>query len=813
MRKFLLLFALIGILLISCEKENVKESPSTTYSIVGSVQKGPFVLGSSIIIQPLNNKLNPTGQVYNTITNDDAGHFNLGSVLSSKYAEIIASGYYFDEVVGSVSHGTLSLRSITDLDGSGVSNVNLLTTLVFQRTTYLVNNSGKSIADATEQAERELFLALGIKEQDIPNVRFNKMDISQAGEHNALLLAISVALQYERSTGELSELIAKLATDLADDGQIARDKIQQLYISKSVGELTSSVRNNLIARYRGLGIDSNIPMFDKYLPYFLDLDNNGVADKSDGVILDDTQIVFDAKVSSISVAVPYLDIDSYEIYVSESSPGESSWLTIESVNTDCICISAAQNLTELNRTAEIIIKERNSDNKTSIGVTQNRSYTISYSYGTSPVEIICDAECFYNEYENGVGACYYTTSPIYVVSVSGDLTSTTLPSSIISIKGAFASCFNLSEFRGELASNDGRYVANNGCLLAVAPAGLSEYTTSADINTIGEGAFRDYTYLQSVTISENINSIESFAFQNCDDVELFTFKGTTPPTLGAHVFDGIENLTISIPTEAIDAYLVCDWPYEYRRAIFELGDIKVIPDSRCLYYTTIDNQELESEFWCKYNIVSHTYTDGLGVVVFAEPLVKIEDMTFAERETLKSIIIPNNVTIIGLHAFQGCSNLTSVTIPNSVITIEYGAFGNCFSLSGVIIPDSVISIGENAFNGCLSLVDINIPDSVTFLNHGLFCNCPTLINITIPESVTSIGQVVFQDCTSLEVVYCKPSTPPSAYIYYEPERGLWNIFENTAPNLKIYVPTESVESYKTAKKWKDYADCIIGYDF
>lgn len=29
----------------------------------------------------------------------------------------------------------------------------------------------------------------------------------------------------------------------------------------------------------------------------------------------------------------------------------------------------------------------------------------------------------------------------------------------------------------------------------------------------------------------------------------------------------------------------------------------------------------------------------------------------------------------------------------------------------------------------------------------------------------------------------------------------------------IYVPTESVEAYKTATYWSDYADAIEGYDF
>lgn len=30
---------------------------------------------------------------------------------------------------------------------------------------------------------------------------------------------------------------------------------------------------------------------------------------------------------------------------------------------------------------------------------------------------------------------------------------------------------------------------------------------------------------------------------------------------------------------------------------------------------------------------------------------------------------------------------------------------------------------------------------------------------------------------------------------------------------KIYVPAESVEAYKAAQRWSEYADAIEGYDF
>ena len=39
------------------------------------------------------------------------------------------------------------------------------------------------------------------------------------------------------------------------------------------------------------------------------------------------------------------------------------------------------------------------------------------------------------------------------------------------------------------------------------------------------------------------------------------------------------------------------------------------------------------------------------------------------------------------------------------------------------------------------------------------------------------------------------------------------MFYANATGRKIYVPMESVEAYKSAYGWSDYADSIVGYDF
>ena len=66
---------------------------------------------------------------------------------------------------------------------------------------------------------------------------------------------------------------------------------------------------------------------------------------------------------------------------------------------------------------------------------------------------------------------------------------------------------------------------------------------------------------------------------------------------------------------------------------------------------------------------------------------------------LVECIIPDNVTIIGDWAFNGCGNLTSVTIGSGVTSIGSNAFNNCSCLSTIT---SYIMNAPSVSNGTFS---------------------------------------------------------------------------------------------------------------
>ena len=203
-------------------------------------------------------------------------------------------------------------------------------------------------------------------------------------------------------------------------------------------------------------------------------------------------------------------------------------------------------------------------------------------------------------------------------------------------------------------------------------------------------------------------------------------------------------------------------------------------------------------------IIIYTSADNLIVIPSNYDFGANVITNIINNNNIGKITFDGNVTEIGDRAFYNCSSLTSITIPDSVTSVGGNAFESC-SLTSVTIPDSVTEIGYDAFKDCHSLTSVTIPDSVTEIGGAAFQNCTSLTSISIPDSVTSIGYSAFENCTSLTSVYCKAVTPPVLGNVY--------VFDDNTSVRKIYVPTGSVDTYKSTTRWSEYADAIEGYNF
>lgn len=151
--------ALAGMILASCGIEDGPDGGQggVTCDVHGKVEKGPFVRGSVVSVQPMDAGLQVSGGMYGTVVTDDIGNFVLGSkAFSAPYAEIMSTGYFFNEYTGTLSDGTLTLRALVELDGKSAVNVNVLTHLAYGRVKTLVL-SGLDFKEANARAQKELF--------------------------------------------------------------------------------------------------------------------------------------------------------------------------------------------------------------------------------------------------------------------------------------------------------------------------------------------------------------------------------------------------------------------------------------------------------------------------------------------------------------------------------------------------------------------------------------------------------------------------------------------------------------------------------
>jgi len=406
-------------------------------------------------------------------------------------------------------------------------------------------------------------------------------------------------------------------------------------------------------------------------------------------------------------------------------------------------------------------------------------------------------------------------------------------------------------------------VVNHNSTLNVSHVCIPDTATS-----IADQAFMGNRNIVSVRIGKNVTSIDNGlngAFRGCSNLETVTFaEGSKLETIGRNVFSYSGLTSIKIPASVIsigeEAFFVCQ---NLKTVTFAEGS-----QLQTIGRSAFSNSGLTSiEIPASVTSTGHsvfTYCQNLKTVTFAagtqlqtigngmfwnsgltsitipESVTSIDGGAFGNT-SLTSITIPAGVTIIGGGAFNSTS-LTSIivdannpnyssddngilynkakttiigvpkgiigniTLPASLESIVDSAFYDCASLTGITIPASVTIIEGWAFQDCTSLatVTFELGSQLQTIGDGTFFNCPSLTSITIPASVTSISDWAFIECTSLEIVTVLATTPP------ELGEGVfhrdWDL--NIIEGLTIFVPAESLNDYKTAPNWSEYADII-----
>lgn len=345
--------------------------------------------------------------------------------------------------------------------------------------------------------------------------------------------------------------------------------------------------------------------------------------------------------------------------------------------------------------------------------------------------------------------------------------------------------------------------SGNGTLLLAYVGHDTDVVIPEKATRICEGAFMNNRVISTVEIPDNVTTINESAFENCTSLkEVILPEGLS--ALGANAFSNCDSLE--------KAYI----PYS------------LITSEEWEQYTFAHCSSLEAITWGNAaGTVKPGYIPGysfyecsnLDVDAIPAYIQYIFQYAFAKSGISGELSL---TCILDRYAFAECKNITSVIITMyDSMSIRTGVFASCYNLERVefVIPDVltggqysstsvVFQIGELAFSGCNKLDTIILPDdtSCTLINEKMGVkwaifdsafDSTGFKNITLPSTISHIDYRTFADC-SIESFTLKAEIPP-----YLAEAA----FENT-PLVFIYVPAASVDAYKAADGWKDYADKI-----
>ena len=195
------------------------------------------------------------------------------------------------------------------------------------------------------------------------------------------------------------------------------------------------------------------------------------------------------------------------------------------------------------------------------------------------------------------------------------------------------------------------------------------------------------------------------------------------------------------------------------------------------------------------------YCRKLAYITMPSTVTSISDRAFYSCTSLASITIPDGVTSIGSYAFNACTSLLFVAIPPSVTSVSTYAFVGCSIIVSVVFSGNITSIENYTFQNGHNLASIILPSTVTSIGISAFQACYGLVSLTIPSTVTSIGNNAFNTCAGMKECHIKPTSVPTLGT---------TVFAGISSDCVIYVPTASLDSYKTATNWSTYASYMQG---
>jgi len=348
----------------------------------------------------------------------------------------------------------------------------------------------------------------------------------------------------------------------------------------------------------------------------------------------------------------------------------------------------------------------------------------------------------------------------------------------------------------------------------------------ASLNSLGTGAFSGCSVLINVdaSLSPSLSEIPADAFKNCYALEKIVLPAATR-TFGASAFSGCSSVSeITLP---------CDGPYltvsdTAFTSMSYSADGLVVRLVMGTHTVCGIHQTLLKEVYGK---MTKAYMPAGVTEISDNAFSYLSGTTYIGCPNLSVVSIDSasttpTLSVIGEHAFDGCSSLknfsfigsysTTSGLPSSLKTIGAYAFNRCTSFigtsNGLTIPASVTALGEGAFKGTgIPYVTINAALSI---KDYTFQGCTKLYRASLPY-VTIIGVRAFDGCSFMNTVTAPNLQEIGEYAFLGASmlnnENCGTLFTSTSPLKKVGSNAFENCTSLMAVAWPVMATGSLGY--
>ena len=305
-------------------------------------------------------------------------------------------------------------------------------------------------------------------------------------------------------------------------------------------------------------------------------------------------------------------------------------------------------------------------------------------------------------------------------------------------------------------------------------------TIPSTISHINPYTFAGCSKLNKVVINEGIDSIDDYAFADCESLDLETIiLPNSLENIGKCAFKDCHkksNITIGLPKKvkhignnafenvnmkALDLTIIDHVIDIDSNPLSDLGfmannNVRLIS----INSDAIHQQYLQDDNWKTCEELFRVVPKGEKTEVIPASLIGATsgDITIQYKN-------PNECSIVKISSdFLSSKNLDFANgnisykgIKLTITNIKEGCFKNCLGLTNTLtIPSTISHINPYTFAGCLKLNKVVINEGIDSIDDYAFAGCESLDleTIILPNSLENIGKCAFKDCNKI----CKNST-------------------------------------------------------